>query len=585
MEPVVKEKANSISSQRPDLVPYWHPDLNVENTPATTSVGSNQKVWWLCPKGHPWLDSPAKRASAAHPCPVCINKRLLVGVNDLATTHPEVAAEWHPTFNEGLTPQDVVPGTAKSVHWLSPCGHAWKTEVRGRTQAGVTCLYCSGQKVLAGFNDLATKFPQIAALWHPTKNGKVTPGQVHGGSGSSYWWLCSNGHERYMSVDERTRRGTGCSYCTGRLVTAGENDLATTHPSLAIQWHPTKNGSLTPADVSHGSHSRVWWQCEKGHEWDTEVQSRKQGLRECPTCMNSSTSRAEKELFDFVASLSVNGEVLANNRRILKGYELDIYLPEHKFAIEYNGLYWHSEESGKPRSYHHDKWLACKDQGIQLIQVWEDEWARNPAQVKQMIAHKLNVPYGEEVRVMARKTEPITLMKFEAEMFLAKHHIQGFASGSHYIGLVSKGTTGTYKQEDILAVMVLKKEPGSQGQVLNIIRYATSATIPGGFTKLLTHAERTYTPDQFLTFSDNCVSDGGLYERNGFVADKTLPPDYMYARRGQREHKFGYRLKRFRNDPELLWEEGLTEAQLAILNGLERVWDAGKTRWMKTVRH
>lgn len=116
------------------------------------------------------------------------------------------------------------------------------------------------------------------------------------------------------------------------------------------------------------------------------------------------------------------------------------------------------------------------------------------------------------------------------------------------------------------------------------IRYATAARVPGGgFTKLLAHAENVYAPSHFITFADHTISDGGLYENNGFIVDKELPPDYMYVVNKERKHKFGYRLKRFQNDPNLLWEEGLTERELAALNSLPRIWDAGKTRYIKPI--
>jgi len=107
--------------------------------------------------------------------------------------------------------------------------------------------------------------------------------------------------------------------------------------------------------------------------------------------------------------------------------------------------------------------------------------------------------------------------------------------------------------------------------------------VMGGFTKLLAYAVKTYSPESFITFADHCISNGGLYEKNGFVADKELAPDYMYVAGGERKHKFGYRLKRFESDPELLWEQGLTERELAVLNELPRIWDAGKTRYRFTV--
>lgn len=109
-------------------------------------------------------------------------------------------------------------------------------------------------------------------------------------------------------------------------------------------------------------------------------------------------------------------------------------------------------------------------------------------------------------------------------------------------------------------------------------------SVIGGFTKLLKHVEKTYSPESVITFSDNCVSDGGLYEKNGFVAVKELAPDYKYVVRGERVHKFRYRLKRFKNDGSLVFEEGRSERELAELNGLARIWDAGKTKWEKLLK-
>jgi hypothetical protein len=240
-------------------------------------------------------------------------------------------------------------------------------------------------------------------------------------------------------------------------------------------------------------------------------------------------------------------------------------------AIEFNGVYWHSEAAGKDKWYHHNKWEVAKKKGIQLIQIWEDEWNRNPEQVKRMLAHKLGVVSGK--RVYARKTRVVELSKKQMDVFLDENHIQGSVDGGVRLGLVS---------DDVLvAAMLLKTEAGSEGKSLNLLRFATAVPVPGGFTKLI-KATRELFPEvtQVVTFSDNCVSDGGLYESNGFVAEKQLDPDYRYVVKGVREHKFNYRLKRFRNDPELQYVEGLSESQLARLNNLPRIWDCGKTKWV-----
>lgn len=324
-----------------------------------------------------------------------------------------------------------------------------------------------------------------------------------------------------------------------------------------------------------GGRVRAWWICPEGHEYESGVKSRIRG-RGCPECWAQSyVSKAETEIYETIRSLlPEHTTVLKSDRKLLKGKELDIYVPDKKFAIEFNGLFWHTENAGKNAAYHHDKWLKAKQAGVQLVQVWEDDYRRNPELVKRMIAHKLGV--SQERIVYARKTTVEELEKKEAEAFLNENHIQGYASGSHYVGL--KDSSGV-----VVSVLVLKKESNVYGDGLNIIRYATSCNVVGGFTKLLKYSERTYAPDFFITFADHCVSDGGLYENNGFVVDKILPPDYMYVVGGERKHKFGYRIKRFKADPNLLFEEGLTEKQLAELNGLERIWDAGKTRYVKYV--
>ena len=192
-------------------------------------------------------------------------------------------AEWHPTKNGSLTPNMVTAGSAKKVWWLCPKGHEWESTVAFRSR-GSGCPYCSGKKVLSGENDLATLNPSLASEWHPTKNGSLTPNMVTAGSSKKVWWLCSKGHEWETKVSTRNR-GHGCPYCSSwHKTTVTEESLAKLNPSLAIEWHPTKNGSLTPNMVTVGSSKKVWWLCSKGHEWEALVNSRNHGSG-CPVCI------------------------------------------------------------------------------------------------------------------------------------------------------------------------------------------------------------------------------------------------------------------------------------------------------------
>ena len=207
------------------------------------------------------------------------------GKTDLATVNPTVAAQWHPTKNGALTPRDVLPGTSRRVWWLCEKGHSWQATVSSRALGGSECPYCTGRKVQPGENDLATAFPEIAAQWHPTKNGSLTPRQVTPNSNRKVWWICPLGHEYQGWIPGRTRQGSGCPYCAGKKVLPGFNDLATRVPKIAAQWHPTLNGTLTPSMVSPGSHRKVWWICPEGHVWKAVVHSRATAQNcGCPVC-------------------------------------------------------------------------------------------------------------------------------------------------------------------------------------------------------------------------------------------------------------------------------------------------------------
>ena len=139
--------------------------------------------------------------------------------------------------------------------------------------------------VLAGVNDLATINPELARQWHPTKNGDLTPRDVLAGSRRKVWWICEHGHEWQADVSSRNH-GTGCPVCAGKKVISGENDFASQYPELARQWHPTKNGSLRPDQVTPSSNKKVWWICDKGHEYQAVIASRTRRHGGCPYCQN-----------------------------------------------------------------------------------------------------------------------------------------------------------------------------------------------------------------------------------------------------------------------------------------------------------
>ncbi len=274
---LLKEK--SLLAVNPELAKQWHPTKNGRLSPGNISPKSGKRVWWICDKGHEWETSVGNR-SLGNGCPYCYreSKRATKDYN-LGVVNPRLAAQWHPVKNGNLTPDDVTPGINKKVWWVCKNGHEWQASIRNRNN-GSGCHYCSGKKT-APEKSLATLRPGLAKQWHPTKNGTLLPTDVSTGSGKKVWWKCRKGHEWEAIIVEHSRHGK-CPYCRNRLPPS-ENKLILANPILSKEWHPTRNGKLTPADVAPKSKKNVWWRCKNGHEWQATVVSRNNGVQ-CPYC-------------------------------------------------------------------------------------------------------------------------------------------------------------------------------------------------------------------------------------------------------------------------------------------------------------
>lgn len=325
---------NSLAIRNPELAKQWHETKNGKLTPFHVTFGSNKKAWWKCEKGHEWEASTWNRHKGRG-CPYCANKKVCID-NCLATLNPEIAKQWHPTKNGTLTPYDVVVGSYKKVWWMCAEGHEWEATVYRRAKHSSNCLYCCGQKTLFE-KSIAITHPELLKEWHPSKNTSVDPSTISFGSDRKIWWKCKQGHEWETSLYHRTKRGTGCPYCSGRNATIN-NCLAKVYPEISKEWHPIKNGLLNPYDVTPKSGRRVWWMCEKGHEWQTTVHQRGLGTN-CPFC-KPRTSFPEQTIFYFINKRFKN---TLSQHLTEDGVEFDIFNSELSFVIEYDGYYWHKK--------------------------------------------------------------------------------------------------------------------------------------------------------------------------------------------------------------------------------------------------
>ena len=205
-------KENSILNLYPDIAKEWHPTKNGNLKPEHTKPSSNKTIWWICPNGHEYQLDVYHRTERGNGCPICSSHRTLGGYNDLSTSNPQLALQWNYEKNKELKPTDVTANSKKKVWWIGECGHEWEATISRRNN-GRGCPYCSGQKVLKGYNDLATINPDLLNEWNYQKNVNVDPTEISSHSGKKVWWKCLNcGNEWEATIDKRNN-GRGCPLC------------------------------------------------------------------------------------------------------------------------------------------------------------------------------------------------------------------------------------------------------------------------------------------------------------------------------------------------------------------------------------
>ena len=287
--------------------------------------------------------------------------------NSLAVASPQLAAEWNQERNAPLSLQDVKTTSRLRVWWRCAEGHEWDAVVKHRRDSGSGCPFCSGNRVGYG-DDLASKFPEIAAEWHPSRNGSMTASDVRPRSNKRAWWICSSGHVWEAVIANRTNAArSGCPFCSNQKVGYG-NDLQSVNPELAAEWHPTKN-LKKPSEVVYGARSKVWWRCENGHEWQAMVFKRNAGAG-CEKCQPIGISQLEVKTFtelrhvlgDYVDSINHDVSI-----RLESGERLRVDVVIDQIAVEFDGSFWHADKTVRDRK----KTASLVAEGFTVIRVRE----------------------------------------------------------------------------------------------------------------------------------------------------------------------------------------------------------------------
>lgn len=296
-------------------------------------------------------------------------------------------------------------------------------------------------------------------------------------------------------------------------------------------------------------------------------------INPCTHCnpVNELSSIKENELYEFIKSLGVN--LIKNDRSILDGQELDIYLPDHNIAFEFNGLYYHSNLF-KPNSYHLNKTNDCESQNIKLIHIFEDEWDNKKEIVKSRIKNLLKVNTD---RIYARNCKISLVKTSDKTEFLNDNHIQGSVGSSINIGL--------YYNDELVSLMTFgfgRKIMNGDKNNYELLRFCNkiNTSVVGSASKLLKHFIEDYKPKSIISYADRRWSQGNIYEVLGFSKIRISPPNYFYIINKKREYRYKYR-------KDILVKEGYdkdkTEQQIMKDRGILKIYDSGNIVYFKSL--
>lgn len=292
----------------------------------------------------------------------------------------------------------------------------------------------------------------------------------------------------------------------------------------------------------------------------------------CTICnpVNELVSIKEKEFMLFLTSLNIEFE--SNNRTILGGREIDIYIPSHNLAIEFNGLYYHSELF-KNRNYHLNKTLDCESKGIQLIHIFEDEWDYKREIVQSRIKNLLKI---SDQKIYARKCSIKHVPTKQKTQFLNDNHIQGSVGSSINLGLYHNG--------ELVSILTFSKGrnilKGNKYEY-ELIRFCNklNSNVVGGASKLLNYFVENYKPKEIISYADIRWSNGNLYSKLGFNLISRSSPNYYYILNRRRTSRLKFKKHILVSEG---YDKSLSESEIMLKRGIYRIFDCGNLVYKKT---
>lgn len=453
---------------------FWDYDKNTES-PRYVSISTHTKYYWKCDKGHEWFKSPDHMSRLDNFCTECYKESVQKKKESQIAKHKDIQKEKQ---KEAVKHNKVKKDKKR------------KKTIKLEDTAGY-------------------KFPELLKDIDNNKNNinlyEVTPG-----SRKRVNWKCHKcGYEWNTTINNRTLLGRKCAVCSGTKIVPHINDAATLYPEIIPFWNHEVN-LIDIHTVNKHSTVRYSWKCDKGHVFEKRIIA----MINNPTCLicRGRISSGEIAIGEYVSSIVPDSMIIKNSRSIIPPLELDIYLPEYNLAIEYNGLYWHSNNFKKDIYYHYNKWKQCKEKGIKLLSIWEDDWNYKQELVKKLIYENIyhNVIQQADSTMFSIVTIPTDI----AQQFYMEHSIENFTDGKTYIGIIDN-------HNDLHAVITYSIIENA----LTIDNYCTINNYVDYLSLMMNHLI-SIAYDNHCTIiiaqSRNDYHDGAVYVNNGFRLNNSI---------------------------------------------------------------